>query len=622
MNKTIRFFSILFIATMLFTACSPDEYEMGTIDITAEELVEGIAFKIEHDKENSNIIHLRSLMDSKYTPLWIHPQGRSQKSELSLKMPFEGTYTVLFGVQTRGGAVFGEAVTFTIDDFYAEFVNDELWTLISGGVDKEKTWYLDLDEEGLSRYFVGPLYFYGTDDNWETVTNGETLPEGSDSWNWQADWAGNTWMMDAADFGSMTFNLKGGANIIVEHKTIAARETETGTYMLDTDNHTMRLTDATPLHDVNRDGVVIDWGDIKILSLTENTMQLGLMRDAALSGEGACLLVYNFISQEYKENWIPGEEVEPEPTLPDGWQTDISQTVTTSIKWVLSPDNPFDWANLDGSRMNGWNAVEDYPDWTGFDSTIPNSYANFSLTLNSEDNSATYVAPDGTSETGTYTLDDKGFYTFSGVAPNFTICSWVNLSTSSENQWRITNIEKNLSGQVTGMWVGVRDADKAEYMVYHLIPQAGSGSGTPPDDSQVVTFDNSKLVFGDLEGNGKLRLEIYNEYGSTKSNPGLDFANFTFANSVTVKFTLGGISLIDGASGSYEASIYFANSGWWPSGNGDPITVTGNGTYEVTYAPGASTTDALVFVVDITNLAAEITDMNTVTATIDEIRVK
>jgi len=41
-------------------------------------------------------------------------------------------------------------------------VDNILWTLLSGGVDKEKTWYLDLDAEGVSRYFAGPLYFYGT----------------------------------------------------------------------------------------------------------------------------------------------------------------------------------------------------------------------------------------------------------------------------------------------------------------------------------------------------------------------------------------------------------------------------------------------------------------------------
>lgn len=296
---------------ILFFACTPEQYDLGPKDVTPDDLVEGIAFKIEHDASNPNIVYLSSLMDSRYTPLWNHPQGRSQKQKITLKIAFPGTYEVKFGVETRGGIVYGNPVTFTIDDFYAEFVSDELWTLLSGGVGNAKTWYLDLDADGVSRYFIGPLYFYGTDDSWETVTNGVTLPEGSDSWNWNPDWPGNSWLMDAADFGSMTFDLRDGANVVVEHKTIPSRGIERGTYMLDVDDHTLRMTDASPLHDINRDGVVIDWGDIKIMSLTENTLQLAVLRDPELSGEGACLLVYNFISKEYYDNWTPGEQEEP-----------------------------------------------------------------------------------------------------------------------------------------------------------------------------------------------------------------------------------------------------------------------------------------------------------------------
>jgi hypothetical protein len=48
------------------------------------------------------------------------------------------------------------------------------------------------------------------------------------------------------------------------------------------------------------------------MSLTENTLQLAVLRDPELSGEGACLLVYNFISKEYYDNWTPGEQEEPE----------------------------------------------------------------------------------------------------------------------------------------------------------------------------------------------------------------------------------------------------------------------------------------------------------------------
>ena len=476
----LKLFVSLFLGFSLVTSCSPDELTLESADVAPEDLVEGIAFKIEHDAANPNIVYLKSLMSSKYTPLWTHPQGRSQEPTVTLKIAFAGEYEVRFGVQTRGGVVYGEPVTFTVDEMYAEFISDPLWTLLAGGAGEEKTWYLDLDAEQTSRYFAGPLYFYGTDDSWLTVTEGQTV-EG-DVWSWNPDYKGNPWLFAAADFGNMTFDLKGGANVRVEHLTIPGRGTETGSYMIDVENHTLKIVDAAPLHDVNRDGAVVDWGDVRIMSLTENTMQLAVLRDKALSGEDPCLLVYNYISKDYRDNWTPGEVTEPEPALPDGWQNDISQFVTTSIKWVLSPTTPFNWATLDGSLMNDWNAVADYPNWTGFDASTPATYAGFSLTLDAADNSVIYVAPDGAEQTGSYSLDEKGYYTFTGVTPTVAIGSWMVLRTSDdENQWRIVRIEKDATGKVAGVWVGIRNPDNlSEYIAWKLEPQSGDGDAADP----------------------------------------------------------------------------------------------------------------------------------------------
>jgi hypothetical protein len=308
MNKILKLFVSLFWGFLLITSCTPDEITLESADVAPEDLVEGIAFKIEHDAANPNIVYLKSLMDSRYTPLWTHPQGRSQESTVELKIAFAGNYEVRYGVQTRGGAVYGAPATFTIDDMYADFISDPLWTLLAGGAGEEKTWYLDLDADAVSRYFDGPLYFYGTDHSWATVTDGQTV-EG-DNWNWNPAYKGSEWLMGAVDFGSMTFDLKGGANIKVEHLSIPARGTETGTFMIDVENHTLKMVDAAPLHDDGRDGQVIDWGDIKIMSLTEDAMQLAVLRDEALSADSYCLLVYNFISKDYKDNWTPGEATE------------------------------------------------------------------------------------------------------------------------------------------------------------------------------------------------------------------------------------------------------------------------------------------------------------------------
>lgn len=462
MKKILKMLSLLGLIILMLASCSPDDYSLGKVDVKPEDLVEGIAFKIEHDAANPNIVYLTSLMGNGYTPLWNHPQGRSQKQSVTLKIAFPGTYNVQFGVETPGGIVYGDTVTFQIDNMYTGFIEDELWTLLTGGVGQEKTWYLDLDAGGVSRYFAGPLFFYGVDDSWASVTEGQSID--GDSWNYTPDWAGNTWLMNAADFGTMTFDLKNGANVTVVHNTLSSRGTETGTFSMSTEDHTMKMTDASPLHDSNRDGVVVDWGNIKILSLTENTMQLGVLRDAALSGESACLLVYNYISKDYKDNWVAGEEEPPY----DGNANDDLTTTSTKV-WNMSTKTPYNWANLDGSLIYNWTSPADYIA-TGWASYNQSMIEKVVLKMTRTETSAgTYVFTDATGSeiSGSYIIDDKNNIDF-GKAISFAISGSVTFSTTSDNELRLINTDVDALGDVSGIWLGKRDPAKAEYMVYHF----------------------------------------------------------------------------------------------------------------------------------------------------------
>jgi len=454
---------------MSFTACQPEKFELGA-PISKSEL----KFSITQNPADPNMVIMVSETPG-MTPHWNTPLGRSTRLVDTVRLAFPGEYQFKYGVQSSGGYIESDAVTISITTTNTNYIEDELWTLLSGGVDNEKTWYLDLNAEKTCKYFAGPLYFYGTDNGWLGDCYGDG--EGDDCWSWEADYAGNSWVMPEGDYGSITFDLKGNANVNANHLMLG--RTESGKYTLDADAKTIKMTDAGILHDAGRDGQVIDWGNIKIITLTKDYMQLAALRDPALSGEGACLLVYNFISKDYSDNWVPGEPVEPEPTLPDGWQDDVSQVVSTAMVWKLSPETPFNWCNLDGSLMNPWNKISDYPDWTGFNATVPATYEKFSLIMNSKDNSVKYTTPSGTESIGSYTLDEKGVYTFTSVTPAFNICSWVNLFTTAENQWRIMSLDKDALGNVTGMWVGARDAVKPEYAAFHLVVEAGSGQVDP-----------------------------------------------------------------------------------------------------------------------------------------------
>ncbi|MDD4534187.1 MAG: hypothetical protein WCS15_03300 [Prevotella sp.] len=302
-KDTLLYSFIAMLMLLVANGCTPDEYSLGEKDYTPEQLAEGSAYTIEHDASNPNIVYVKSLVPSSYQVLWESPQGRTQGSDLTLKIPFAGNYKVRMGVQTRGGIVYGPEATFTIDNFYAGFIDDPLWNTLTGGAGNSKKWYLDVDETSTCRYFAGPMYFYGTADNWNSVMLGEKI--GGDSWNWSADWAGNgSWLFGstgAMDYGYMEFGLSGNATVKVVDNAVG--KTYNGTFQLNTEKHTISMTDAPVLHDPSHDAIVTKWGEARILSMDNDHLQLAVLRDN--SSEGPCLLSFNFISEDYKKNWTP-----------------------------------------------------------------------------------------------------------------------------------------------------------------------------------------------------------------------------------------------------------------------------------------------------------------------------
>ena len=579
MNKLIHTLQMALVALLvgIVSACTPDSYDLEAPDVASEDLVEGIAFSITHDSENPNIVYLKSLMPASYQVCWEHPQGRAQGPEVTLQMPFEGEYEVRFGVETRGGVVYGPTATFTVDSFYAGFVNDDLWTYLTGGVDQEKVWIFDNGSYGFA---AGEMTYAD--------------PSGTVTWNnWSANWdpgVGHTGD-DAIWESTMTFNLKGGANVTVFNSS--SNETQTGTFMLNTDTHTITFTDCDLLHTPGWTDRTTNWRrDLQLLELDENHLRIGVMRD---NSEGPWWLIWNFVSKEFADNYVPEDQPDPEPALPEGWQDMVSEVVTSEIKWTMSPDVPFDWANLDGSLMN--------------------------MTLNSADMTYTFEMPDGTSTTGTYTLDEDGIYTFDAGVPTYHIGGGdIMFGATAENQLRILSIE-TAGGTVMGMWLGKRSTDKDEYQAYHFIPNAGGGSGMP--EATVIAVDNTKIDWGHLEeASNNFRVELYNQYGSTASNQPFDPNAIVFDYSMDLTFTISGLTGA-AATNSYTAQLMCTANGWWPTvGEGEGMTtIQGDGTYTIHYSPSAAYNGVIVFCIDFLEMFSDIENPDAVTVTIDNLSI-
>lgn len=460
---------------LFFHACTPEQYDLGMKDVTPDDLVEGLAYTVTHDADNPNIVYLESKMGDNYTALWEHPQGRSQAKNVTLQIPFDGVYTVRFGVQTRGGIVYGEPTTFTIEDFYAGFVTNELWTLLTGGVGASKTWVPDNGQYGMA---PGELSYAD--------------PSGTVEWNnWTPNWepdAGFTIGDGEAPIweSSMTFDLINGANVTIDDRSTGGVGEKEGSFMLNTNAHTLTFTDVDLLHTAGWNHMTSDWKrDLKILTLTENQLRVGILREKETSGEDPWWIIWNYVYKEYADNFEPpAQEIYPE--LPEDWRDYVEPKTNLVTTYKFSDDMPFDWANLDGS-VKGINSV---PPGSGIDEVT--------LVLNSGTGDYTITDINGNEYTGKYALSNEGVYTFSEALPEIPLSSdgRALFKSDAERTLRILSYEtSDYMGGLTDLWLGSKEFDDQgnlyQYMGYHFVAQTADA---------VVSY-RTMLSFFDIDWN-------------------------------------------------------------------------------------------------------------------------
>ena len=437
------------LLVMILSACSADEFDMGPVDIKQGDLVEGVAFSITPDAENPNIIHLKSLMPANYHIAWEHPQGRSTDNECTLRIPFEGDYEVKIGVETRGGYVWGAPATFHVSQMCAEFISNPLWTVLTGGVDCEKTWMFNINaERKCLPPFISPLWFMTGGYAWDHLHNaaGDNYvdadvwdaesaidPSMAGQWYWSADYAGNDWMCAAQDYGTITFDLKGGAHIT----TVNDMEgTKKGNYMLDADKHTLGLS-GIELYPI--DGRLAGVKSWNILYMNDNWLQIC----DPVSG-----VAVNLVSKDYYDNY---QEPDEEVKLPSTWADDIL---------VIMKGQPVNYSLNAGAAYGlataGGNVIGD----------LKASSAKVNLTLNSYKN--TYTCGD---VSGTFTYDKEGVFTFSdglGVVD----LGGATFAADKDSQLKLLKYEIGTGGYVSDVWFGAKTVDeygaKTGYTVYHF----------------------------------------------------------------------------------------------------------------------------------------------------------
>ena len=451
--RYINMFVAMIAMTLGFTACSPTDYELGAGSLKPEDLAEGTAYTVTHDGQNPNIIYLESKMGSSYTALWETPQGRFQAEKVTLKMPFAGEYSVQFGVETRSGVVYGSESKFTVADICTDFITSEVWTLLAGGVGEEKTWVYDNGQYGIGS---GELSYGDPAANTNLGLNNFTS-----NWDPGAGHCGEDTMWDSY----MTFNLKGKAGYTFYNST--SGQTQTGVFGLNEDSYVLSLTDADLMHPNAWDGRLASWRmNLQIIELDENHLRIGYVRIPGSWG-GEWVEVFNYVSKEYADNYVPPVDDNPAPTLAETWQSDISVlnkdfNSYRDIVWKLyDGDDATAYFDLYGKLVDGIQAASD----NGLD---------YKLELNS--GAMTYVATtaDGDQREGTYDISADGFLTFSNGLPTESAGKGgAVFKANADNTLRVLSYTMD-GDELTDLWLGydINDVhgNRYRYQAFHFVP--------------------------------------------------------------------------------------------------------------------------------------------------------
>lgn len=227
-----------------------------------------------------------------------------------------------------------------------------------------KTWEFDLTLDGEYQIWKGPVYFYGTLDSWATVTNKEPLV--GDSWSWEAGVADSLAYGNSAACvqGSITFFEKNDS-VSVTHVDAEGKETTEGGYFtIDEEKKTISLQGVTVLCPTNFPAQCSNLStDIKILSISKKTLQLGVLRDDPAT------LSLNYISQLEKYGYKAKLTCYGDLTAADNTEAWSSATETVS---AADPTGTYTITfNASIPRLNGQVYVLDIPE---FATAYPNAF--------------------------------------------------------------------------------------------------------------------------------------------------------------------------------------------------------------------------------------------------------
>lgn len=576
LNQSI--YSLIAGLLLMLSACTPEEYDMGAKTYESGDLTQGSAYTVTIE---GNKVLLKSNITG-CTPLWVTPQGRSQESELSIELPFAGSYEVTFGAETPGGVVYGEPYAFNLPKNDFSLLEDEKWFLLAdknfksgdalpdaetlaAGISKK--WYPCDGNYGIGQC-SGPVMYmtpydpdgdgagYTEDEAANSVYKDITFGTG----NWKPNWdpGFQSWLIPENDpymDSYMTFSMDAanGCVATMYRGESGTKGSSTGVDM--TGKFNMNLTDKVKplisftdcysMHNVGFDAVCSNYTqDIQIIELTPYILQLVTKRT---NSEGNWYIVWNFVSEEVietKGECIPEEESgkidKVAPVLPvfDNLLTDLFTTEINGVTYVgnqmtynLDTEAPYDWLWWNGSpNVQKWESVTggSYNDtWAP---AAGDEAEDFELIL-SKASDGTYGYECG-EVSGKVTIAD-GVLTFDKEITILTTASDQRTVTVTGNEFTVLKLEA-----AEALTIGVPESvdengDVNSYLVANLLYKKIS---TGPEGPTVVGIDNATIPEHTWIENGCIRIGFHH-YGDGGTGIFKDAASVKLKKNQTISVT-------------------------------------------------------------------------------------
>ncbi|MBP1639471.1 MAG: hypothetical protein H6Q17_1054 [Bacteroidetes bacterium] len=447
MKKILSFFAIA-IGAMLWVSCQSD-LALETLPATA-------TFQVTQDlttDPGGNTVILKNTTPNSI-PHFDYGSGTSTSQTDTIHFPFAGKYAIKFYACVQGGIVQGVTDTVVVTANNLNYVNDPLWTNLTGGVGKSKVWIPDNGNYGFCAGFMS----YADPSATQAFEN-YTI-------NWDPG-NSNAGATNTDLSGTMTFDLIGGAHLNVVKPNEPTASTS-GTYFLDATNHTLSTTDVSILRIASLISGVTNWtNSVKILELTANQLRIAVLRTDPT--QNVWYEVYNFVSKAYADSYVAPAVTYSEPIKTSFTKDDLVGT----WKYSLNSENWVGWevtgSKKGGSLLNNWTTraamVSDLTSWGA-----SNAAATFA-----------------TADNNVYTFNSDGTCTLNGIANSYTVTNgvisfgtpltgnewsliWIALSGSKISVLNVTTIGTT-AYKSNGIWIGIQNGTKQEDQAVQLIKQ-------------------------------------------------------------------------------------------------------------------------------------------------------